>query len=169
MTARAHRWIPSIVVVLGVALLGIAVLARPAYADLSPKVIKAFKGKILVTEGPLEPAGSDKETIAAFKSQALTEVKGAPNADDVTTWSFHYTAFLKKKGISSLAVEFHDGKKFVAEQRLEGVDTSLTVLEGDITITEDDGPTKGKKYTVKLVGTVGSKETVLATTTLTLN
>jgi hypothetical protein len=164
MRAHAQRWILSVV-----ALLGLAVLARPALADMSPKVIKAFKGQIIVSEGPLEPGANDKATIAAYKKQKITSVKGTPNADDVTTWTFHYTAFLKSKGLSSLAFEFYDGKKFAAEQRLEGVDPTLTVLEGDITITEDDGPTKGKKYTLKLVGQKGGKDVILASTTLSLD
>jgi hypothetical protein len=40
------------------------------------------------------------------------------------------------------------------------------VLTGIIEITEDDGLTKGKRYTLKLVGKVKGKETVLASTTL---
>mgnify|MGYP006145126363 CR=1 FL=1 len=41
---------------------------------------------------------------------------------------------------------------------------------GDVLrITEDDGPAKGKKYTLKLVGQSKGKDVVLATTTLTMN
>ena len=152
--------------VLAIALIA-AGQARVAEA-ISPKVIKAFKGKLLVTAEPLEEAGSDKETIAAWKKAALTEVTGTPNADDVQTWTFQYTAFLKSKGYSTLAIEFHTDGKFVADQRLEGVDPSLPVLQGEVSITEDDGPSKGKKYTLKLVGTKGGKETVLASSSLTL-
>ncbi len=164
MRLRAHRWILSLV-----AVLGLVVLVRPAIADMSPKVIKAFKGQVLVSNEALADGADDKATIAAYKKQKLTSVKGAPNADDVVTWSFHYTAFLKKKGLSSLAFEFYDGKKFVADRRLEGVDSSLTVLEGDLTLSEDDGPAKGKKYTLKLVGEQGGKDVILATTTLQLD
>lgn len=166
MTARAKSLL-AVVVIFGLVALGVT--ARNAYADLSPKVIKAFKGQILISDEPLSPGATDKETIAAYKSQKKSSVKGEANAEDVTSWTFHYTAFLKRKGFSQLSLEFHSDGKYVADRRLEGIDTSLTVLEGDISITEDDGPAKGKKYTLKLVGTSKGKDVILATTTLTMN
>jgi hypothetical protein len=164
MTARAYRWILS-----AAFLLALIALGAPAEADIGPKVIKAFKGQIIVSADPVETSGSDKEVIAAFKAAKVKELKGSPNADEVTAWQFHYTAFLKQKGFTSLAFEFHVDGKYVADNRLEGVDPKLTVLEGDIQINEDEGPAKGKKYTLKLVGTKGKKEVVLATTTLVMN
>ncbi|HVK75647.1 MAG TPA: hypothetical protein VM734_20090 [Kofleriaceae bacterium] len=142
--------------------------AGDAHADLSKKVIAAFKGKILVSKGELEPAGDDKSTIDKFKKEALTEVVGSPNADDAVEWSFVYTAFLKGSGATSLELEFHDGGQLKANKTLSGVDPKLTVLNGDITISEDDGLTKGKKYTLKLVGSVKGKEVVFATSTLSM-
>jgi hypothetical protein len=164
MNARARYWFLSAVVLL----LGLFALSTRAEADIGPKVIKAFKGQIIVSVDAVETAGSDKEVIAAFKAAKVKELKGEPNADDVTSWVFHYTAFLKTKGFKSLALEFHTGNNYVADRRLEGVDPSLTVLEGDIQITEDDGPAKNKKYTLKLVGQKGGKDVVLATTTLVM-
>lgn len=137
-----------------------------AHADLSKKVIAAFKGKIIVSNSPLEMAGDDKATIAKFKKDALTQVVGAAGGDDVWSWNFVYTAFLNKAGAPSLKLEFYDGAKYVADQTLTNVDPKMTVLEGEVSITEDDGLTKGKRYTIKLVGTVKGKESVLATTTL---
>jgi len=162
---NASRWFLSAAVLLGLIAFG----SRDARADLSPKVIKAFKGQVIVSLEAVEQGGSDKDTIAAYKAAKVKELKGEPNADDVTSWVFHYTAFLKKKGFSSLSLEFHSDGKYVADRRLTGIDPSLTVLEGDIQITEDDGPAKGKKYTLKLVGQSKGKDVVLATTTLTMN
>lgn len=146
--------------------LALGVTSRPAHADLSKKVIAAFKGKILVTKDPLEMVGDDKATIAHFKKAALTEVAGAAGNDDVWTWTFVYTAFLSKTGTTSLKLEFYDGTKYVADQTLTNVDPKMTVLAGDISITEDDGLSKGKQYTLKLVGTVKGKETILASSQL---
>lgn len=166
--ARVHRrslW-------LAVPLIAALVLgASPgvAHADLSKKVIAAFKGKVLVTTAPLEPGTDDKGTIAHFKKAALSAITGAPNAEDVTEWTFVYTAFLKQRGDSSLKLEFHEGKKYVADKTLSGIDPSLTVLEGDISINEDDGLVKGRTYTLKLVADAGGKEAILASTTLTMN
>ena len=42
----------------------------------------------------------------------------------------------------------------------------MTVLEGEVSITEDDGLTKGKKYTIKLVGKFKGKEAILASSQL---
>jgi hypothetical protein len=138
--------------------------AAPAHADMSKKVIAAFKGKIIISKSPLQSQGDDKSTIAQIKKDQLATVIGAPGGDDVYSWSFMYTAFLTKaSGTTSLTLEFYDGTKYVADQKLTGVDPKMTVLEGDVSITEDDGLTKGKKYTVKLVK---GENTVLSSTTL---
>ncbi len=144
--------------------------ASPADADLSKKVIGAFKGKILLTTAPLESVGDDKSTIAHFKKVALTSLKGEQNTNDVQEWTFNYTAFMTKGGATSLKLEFYNEQGgYAADQTLTGVDPRMTVLEGDITINEDDGLTKGKKYTVKLSGTVKGKDTVFAQTTVLMN
>jgi hypothetical protein len=163
MTSFAKRLLVPAVV-----LLGVVALMRDAQADLSPKVIKALKGQLIVSDGPVEQGASDKDTVAAYKAARKKEIKGEANADDVQTWNFHYTAFLKKKGFTSLTMQFLVDGKLAGDRRLEGVDASLTVLEGDISITEDDGPSRGKKYTLKLVGDSKGKDVLLATTTLTM-
>ena len=43
------------------------------------------------------------------------------------------------------------------------------MLTGHIDITEDDGPAKGKTYTVKLIAETKGHDTIYATTPLTLN
>jgi hypothetical protein len=149
--------------------LTLAVSARPASADFSRKVIAAFKGKLLITNAPLEMQGDDKTTIAAFKKASLTEVKGQIGGDDVFTWNFVYTAFLKTTGATSLKLEFYDGKNYSADKSLTGVDPKMTVLEGDIDITEDDNITKGKTYTIKLTGKLKGKEVVFATGQIKMN
>lgn len=150
-------------------LCAIGLSARPADADLSKKVIAAFKGKLLVTSGPLESVGDDKATIAHFKKQALTEVKSTVGADDVPTWFFVYTAFLNRTGATSMKLEFYDGKNYSADKQLTGVDPKMTVLTGEIEITEDDNITKGKTYTLKLTGNVKGKEVVFATGQVKMN
>lgn len=144
-------------------------LVAPAQADVSKKVIASFKGKMLVSEAPLEAAGDDKATIAAWKSKNVATLKGHQNGNDVQEWTFNYTAFLSKTGSSSLKLEFYDGAKYSADRTLTGVDPKDPVLEGDITIDEDEGLTKGKKYTLKLVATVKGKETVVSTATVTMD
>ncbi|HVV88370.1 MAG TPA: hypothetical protein VHE35_35250 [Kofleriaceae bacterium] len=134
-----------------------------ARADMSKKVIAAFKGKILVTQGPLEQSGDDKSTIAAFKKAAMTTIKGEQNGNDVQEWEFNYTAFLTKPGATSLKLEFYnEAGQYVADQTLTDVDPKMTVLQGDISINEDDGLAKGKKYTIKLAGDVKGKEVIFA-------
>ena len=153
-------------------LLLVALVALPglAEADLSKKVIASFKGQIIVSDAPLPEGGkNDKATIAAITQAQITAGKGTPNGSDVIVWQWHYTAFLKQLGASNLKFEFYSGDKYVADKRLEGVDPKDPVLEGDLTIDEDEGPAKGKTYTVKLVAVKGSKEVVVATTSLALN
>jgi hypothetical protein len=150
----------------------VALLGAPAiaHADLSKKVIAAFKGQIVVTESGDTPSGADdKETIAAIKKAHLTSVEGEKNAEDVMVWRFHYTAFLSKAGPTSLKMVFYTDdkeKRYAADQRLDGVDPKSPVLSGDVSITEDDGLNKGKSYVIKMIATTGNKETTLAQTTL---
>lgn len=135
-----------------------------ASADLSPPVISAFKGDLVITKGDLPEGKSEKDTIAKIKSERLKELTGEPR-EDVVYWHFHYTAFLTKVGASSLKMEFVSDKKLAADNRLDGVDPKSTVLSGDISINEDEGLSKGKTYTIRLVT---DKNAVVASTTLTM-
>ena len=94
---------------------------------------------------------------------SLTALKGEQNGNDVQEWFFNYTAFMKQGGATSLKLEFYnEAGQYVADQTLTDVDPRMTVLEGDITINEDDGLAKGKKYTLKLTGTLKGKEVIFA-------
>jgi hypothetical protein len=146
-----------------------AAVARPgdASAEISRGVLTAFKGELVVTKGDLPEGKSEKATIAKIKAERLKEITGEPKGD-VTSWRFHYTAFLSKAGSSQLKLEFYTNdkdKKFVADNRLDGVDPKLTVLSGDIQIDEDEGLSKGKAYLVKLVN---DKDVVVASTQLVM-
>lgn len=154
--------------------LAVALVAAPAtaFADLSKKVITTFKGQIIVSEDEAPTSGADdKETIAAIKKAQVTSVTGEKNAEDVTVWRFHYTAFLNKTGPTSVKLVFTTNdkeKRYAADQRLDGVDPKSPVISGDVSITEDDGLNKGKSYLVKMVASIGGKETTLAQTTLSM-
>lgn len=152
----------------------LAFLGTPAlaHAELSKKVIAAFKGKIVVTAGDLPEGEDEAGTIAAIKKSQLEAVKGEKNADEVVSWTFRYTAFLSKAGPTSLTMAFFTNdkkKKYTADQRLDGIDPKSPVLAGEVTITADDGLTQGQSYLIKLMAESGGKQTVLAQTTLTVN
>ncbi|MBA3392361.1 MAG: hypothetical protein H0T89_06940 [Deltaproteobacteria bacterium] len=134
-----------------------------AYADMSKTVISAFRGQLVVSKQELPEGKNDKDTIAKIKKEKLTQLVGEAQ-EEVTYWNFHYTAFLSKTGSSKLKLEFYaDGKRFVADKTLDGIDPKSSVLSGDISINEDEGLAKGKTYVVKLVA---GKNTVVATTSL---
>jgi hypothetical protein len=138
-----------------------------ASADVSKGVITAFHGELVITKGDLPEGKTEKETITKIKTDRLKELTGEAR-DDVVYWHFHYTAFLTKAGSSLLKMEFYTtdkDKKFVADNRLEGVDPKSTVLSGDISINEDEGLSKGKPYLIKLVN---DKDAVVASTTLVM-
>jgi hypothetical protein len=136
-----------------------------ASADLSRGVMSAFKGQIVVSKAELPEGKDDKDTIAKIKAARVTELVGTAQ-DDVTRWTFSYTAFLNKTGATALKLEFYaGGKKFVADKSLTGVDPKSSILSGDITIDEDEGVAKGKAYVLKLVA---GKDSVVATTNLLL-
>ncbi|MGE0550436.1 MAG: hypothetical protein AB7O24_29330 [Kofleriaceae bacterium] len=153
----SRQWMSGLVVALVVFAQGVA------HADMSRPVIAAFKGQLVVSKGELPEGKNDKDTIAKIKGERLKEVTGQKN-EDVTSWYFHYTAFLNRPGAAKLKMEFYvDGKKYVADKRLDGIDPKLTVLTGDISISEDEGLTSGKGYVIKLVN---EKDQVVATTPL---
>ena len=136
-----------------------------ASADLSRSVIGAFRGQLVITKDELPQGKTDKETIAKIKAAKLKELVGE-TTEEVTYWNFHYTAFLKKTGATTLKMEFYiDGKKYVADKTLSGIDPKSTALAGTISINEDEGLTRGKSYVVKLVA---GKNTIVAQTPLVM-
>jgi len=138
-----------------------------ASADMSRPVTAAFRGELVITKGDLPEGKNDKDTIARIKAERLKELTGEAR-DDVVYWHFHYTAFLSKGGASQLKMEFYTNdkdKKFVADNRLDGVDPKSLVLSGDISINEDEGLSKGRSYTIKLVN---DKDVVVASTPLVM-
>lgn len=145
------------------AVLAVALMSAPQalWADVSKPVISAFKGQLVVTNEELPSGKNDKETIAKIKKAQLKELTGTAS-DDVTSWNFHYTAFLSKTGSKNLKMEFIKGDKLAADKQLDGVDPKSSVLSGDITINEDEGLAKGNTYQVRLV----SGSTVVAKTSL---
>src|SRR3954453_16169399 len=103
-------------------------------AEVARNVITAFKGDLVITKGELPEGKTEKDTIAKIKSERLKELTGEARGD-VTYWHFHYTAFLSKPGSTQLKMEFWTAdkdKKFVADNRLDGVDAKIPVLSGDI-------------------------------------
>jgi hypothetical protein len=154
----SRRTISAAVIVAAVTWGGVAT------ADMSRSVIAAFKGDLVVTKAELPEGKTDKETIAKIKAERLKELTGEAKGD-VTSWLFHYTAFLTKTGASELTMEFWIDKKLAANKRINGFDPKLPVLSGDLPIDEDEGLTKGKAYTVKLVT---EKNAVVAQTSLVM-
>jgi hypothetical protein len=146
-----------------VALVALTLWSDVAFADLSKNIITAFKGELVITKGELPEGKTEKDTIAKIKTERLKELTGEAHGD-VTYWHFHYTAFLAKPGSTQLKMEFWTNdkdKKFVADNRLDGVDPKITVLSGEISINEDDGLVKNRPYLIKLVT---EKDVIVAST-----
>ena len=154
----SRRSIFAAVIVAAVAWGGVAA------ADMSRTVMAAFKGELVISKGELPEGKNDKETIAKIKAERLKELTGEAKCD-VTSWVFHYTAFLTKPGATELTMEFWNGKKLAANKRISGFDAKLPVLSGDLPIDEDEGLTKGTTYVVKLVT---EKNAVVAQTPLVM-
>ena len=141
-----------------------------AGADVGKKVIATFKGQVLISDKAFVADTNDKTTIAAFKKQRVSSVKGEKNAEDVVSWTFSYAAFPSRLGATELKLEFYNpGGKYVADRRLIDVDPKDPLLVGDISISEDDGPAAGTTYTLKLVALKNGKEAgIVGQTKLTL-
>lgn len=145
-------------------------LTSVAHGDVGKGVQKALRGKILITDTPLPAAGEDdKKTIKQYKAAHKKEL-AHDVVDEIPTWRFHYTAFLKKAPkTTALAFDFYNSKRqFVADKRFTGIDPKLKILSGFLAMNEDDNLNKGQTYVVKLTGKVRGREVVFATTKLTL-
>ncbi|NVB83014.1 MAG: hypothetical protein HOV81_31840 [Kofleriaceae bacterium] len=143
-----------------------AVLAtsQSAMAEMSRPVISAFRGQLVVSQDELPEGKNDKDTIAKIKKAQVKELTGTAS-DDVTSWTFHYAAFLTKTGSKELKMRFMKGKQLSADKRLDGIDPKTPVLIGDININEDEGLAKGNTYTIELVN---GSDAVVAKTTLVM-
>src|SRR5690606_36065525 len=152
----------------------LVIVARgAAQADLSQKVPKEFRGQLIITKGGLAVEGvDDAESISAIKKARLKEVAHISESDGVAEWSFDYVAFLNKAPkVTKLSVDFYTAdksEKYVANKGLMGIDPELPILSGTLSITEDDGPTRGQTYRVKITGKVKGKDVVFAETTVLL-
>jgi hypothetical protein len=140
-----------------------------ARADVSEAVQKKFKGQILVSADPLPDSAADEaELIRQLKKAAIGTVTHA--SGETAVWRFHFMAFMSKKpGATQVSLDFYtDDKKkeFVAQERLAGIDPTLTLLHSQVELSEDDGLTADRAYVVKLTAEVKGKEVVLATTKL---
>lgn len=156
-----HRMLSAAVLAAAVVSAG----ATEASADVSKGVSEAFKGQIVViNSGELPEGKSDKETIAKIKAAKVTALEGEVR-DEVAYWTFHYAAFLSRTGAAQLKLEFYDGKVYKADKALDGINPKSGLLTGDISINEDEGLSRGKTYTVKLVT---DKNATVASTTLTM-
>jgi len=149
----------------------VVLAASSANADIDKKALKQLRGTILVSADELPPIDGAGVTVQSLKKAHQTTQKSVMSGD-IATWKFYFVAFLKKKpGVTQLSFDFYTTDKrklFVANKRLTGIDRSLTLLSSMIEITEDDGLTRGKTYTVKLTATKGKREVVLATTKLSM-
>ena len=153
---------PALMTAAAVAMAFIMVTSETARADMTKGVIAAFRGQVVVSKGELPVGKNDKDTISKIKKEQLKELTGTAQ-EDVTGWYFHYTAFLSKTGAKSLKMEFLKGGHLAADKQLSGVDPKSSILEGDISINEDEGLAKGNTYQITLVNPSGA---VVAKTTL---
>jgi hypothetical protein len=141
-----------------------------ASAELAKRVQSELKGKILVHRDPLPASpGDDDQTLAEYKKYVAPQTLEAMEVDGAKVWAFHYLAVLKTLSPSSqLAFDFYQGKELAARKVMLGWNQKLTVLRGQISISEDDGLKAGTTYDVRLVALrKNDNDLVLAKTKLT--
>jgi hypothetical protein len=151
MEVSMRRRVPAALLVV------IALAGAAARAELSDAVVAAYRGKIILSRAAVAPGDSDKETIAKLKAAQLAELPGKAT-DEGQAWRFHYTAFLKKTGNVGLRLKYVSGEKdgrLAAESPIPIPDVDAPVLEGDLTIGESQGLSRGKAYLLQLVNDKG--------------
>ena len=139
------------------ALASVVLLGLAAEAKLSDAVGAAVKGKVVLTRDAVAEGANDKDTIAKLKAAQLTELVGKAG-DDGESWTFHYTAFLKKAGNVALKLQFVSAEvdgRLANETAISIPDVDLPMLSGELTIGESRGLVRGKAYLLKLVNDKG--------------
>lgn len=132
-------------VLIAAVLVGFLALFGPApvAAEMSVKVVAAFRGKIIVSRDSLPEGRNDRDSIAKIKSAQLKVLTGEER-EGYKIWYFHYTAFLARKGSTSLTLAFRQGSRTVATKRLTGLPPKASILTGDVSISTDDGVKPGR-------------------------
>jgi hypothetical protein len=128
-----------------------------AEAKLSDAVLAAFRGKIVLSRGPVAEGASDADTIAKLQAAQLRELTGT-STDDGLSWRFHYAAFLKKVGNLGLKLQFVSGEKdrrFATASAIPVLDPQSGVVQGDLSVGESQGLERGKAYVIQLVNDKG--------------
>lgn len=155
---------PDYLLMKRILLFAVVLVSLPLSAGPSRGVISAFKGQIVISHSELPEGRNDKDTIAKIKAARLKELSGSANADNIKTWNFHCTSFLRRPGSSSLRLVFSVGGRPVASKEFTGRDPKSSVLFDEITIDEDEGIEQGKLHTIQLV----ADKTVVAETKLVM-
>jgi hypothetical protein len=141
-----------------------------ARADVSPAVQKKFKGQILVSADAFPTSAADDAELIRQLKKAHTAVVTSAKGEGGAVWRFYFMAFMSHKpGATQVALDFYteDKKKeFVAQKRLAGIDPTLTLLESQVELSEDDGLSPDRDYLVKLTTEVKGKDVILATVKL---
>jgi hypothetical protein len=157
MSRRGRFAPPSLVIAslfLVVALSAVAAATTTTFPDA---VVAAFRGKIVLSRGPLPKGASDKDTIAKIKAAQVAELTGTPG-DEGQSWTFHYAVFPKKTGNVALKLQFVSGEtdgRLAAETSLPILDVDSPALQGSLTIGEGRGLTRGKAYQLRVVNDKG--------------
>jgi hypothetical protein len=135
----------------------VALALSVAEAKVSDGVVAAFRGKIVLSRGPVAPGATDGESIAKLQAAQLRELTGLAT-DDGLSWHFHYAAFLKKTGNLGLKLQFVSGEKdrrFATASAIPIFDPQSAVVEGDFSVGESQGLERGKAYVIQLVNDKG--------------
>lgn len=131
----------------------LVLIVAPLGADFSRPVHATFRGQLVVSKDELRAGKSDKDTIAKIKAMRLAAIVGEKR-DGIHYWSFRYTAFLARTGSERLQLLFK-GQRVVPSKTLDGIDPKASLLDGDITINQDEGVEPGKTYSLVLVNAKG--------------
>lgn len=153
--------------------LTIAAAAAGAHAGKPKSVVDAFAGDIVISTSPLRPAGAtEAEMIEDIRSAKVHEIKAREADGELTSWSFHFAAFLDRAPrVTEMSLDVYtadDDRRYITSKRMMGIDPRLRILAGDMSLTEDDGVHPGERYRLVLTGQVGRREVTFATAVVTL-
>jgi hypothetical protein len=151
----------------------ILVAGAVAQAGKPRSVHDAFAGRVLLSTAPLRATGATEAAmIEDFRKAAVDEITSRDTGAAEAAWHFHFTAFLAKPPrVSEMSLDLYtadDDRRYITSKRMMGIDPTLQILAGDMTLNEDDGVKPGAAYRLVLTGAVRGREVTFATAVVTL-
>lgn len=147
------------------AALSLVVASLGAAHAKASKLLAKYRGQLILAAESFQVSDDDDAMLTQVKGKAKTELAGKDGGgDEGMVWDFAFLGVLKAKpGATKATLAFIDAKSGTQATYKElSCAADQEIIAADLTISENDGLTKGKTYDIVLTVSKGGKDVVLA-------